>query len=48
MDAVWTVPALKEKGYNVMHLERDYTPSDNQMLTRLEAFKETIHQKGGR
>jgi benzoyl-CoA reductase/2-hydroxyglutaryl-CoA dehydratase subunit BcrC/BadD/HgdB len=48
MDAVWTVAALKAKGYNVMHLERDYTPADNQLLTRLEAFKETIQQKGGR
>lgn len=48
MDAVWTVPALKGRGYHVMHFERDYTPSDNQMLTRLEAFQETIQQKGGR
>jgi benzoyl-CoA reductase/2-hydroxyglutaryl-CoA dehydratase subunit BcrC/BadD/HgdB len=48
MDAVWTVAALKAKGYNIMHLERDYTPADNQLLTRLEAFKETIQQKGGR
>jgi benzoyl-CoA reductase/2-hydroxyglutaryl-CoA dehydratase subunit BcrC/BadD/HgdB len=49
MDAVWTVPALKAKGYNVIHLERDYTPAaDNQLLTRLEAFKEMIQQKGER
>jgi benzoyl-CoA reductase/2-hydroxyglutaryl-CoA dehydratase subunit BcrC/BadD/HgdB len=48
MDAVWIIPAIKEKGYNVIHLERDYTPADNQLLTRLEAFKETIQQKGGR
>jgi benzoyl-CoA reductase/2-hydroxyglutaryl-CoA dehydratase subunit BcrC/BadD/HgdB len=49
MDAVWTVPAIKEKGYAVIHLERDYTPAaDNQLLTRLESFKEIIQQKGGR
>jgi len=48
MDAVWTVPAIREKGYKVIHLERDYTPAvDNQLLTRLEAFKEIIQQKGG-
>jgi benzoyl-CoA reductase/2-hydroxyglutaryl-CoA dehydratase subunit BcrC/BadD/HgdB len=48
IDSVWSVAAIKEKGYNVMHFERDYTPADNQLLTRLEAFKETIQQKGGR
>jgi benzoyl-CoA reductase/2-hydroxyglutaryl-CoA dehydratase subunit BcrC/BadD/HgdB len=48
MDSVWSVAAIKEKGYNVIHLERDYTPADNQLLTRLEAFQETIHQKEGR
>ena len=48
MDAVWTIPAIKEKGYAVIHLERDYTPAvDNQLLTRLESFKEIIQQKGG-
>jgi benzoyl-CoA reductase/2-hydroxyglutaryl-CoA dehydratase subunit BcrC/BadD/HgdB len=48
MDAVWTIPAIKGKGYNCMHFERDFTPADNQLFTRLEAFKETIQQKGGR
>jgi benzoyl-CoA reductase/2-hydroxyglutaryl-CoA dehydratase subunit BcrC/BadD/HgdB len=46
-DSVWTVASLKGNGYNVIHLERDYTPAaDNQLLTRLESFKEIIQQKG--
>jgi benzoyl-CoA reductase/2-hydroxyglutaryl-CoA dehydratase subunit BcrC/BadD/HgdB len=49
IDSVWSIPVLKEKGYAVIHLERDYTPAaDNQLLTRLESFKEIIQQKGGR
>jgi benzoyl-CoA reductase/2-hydroxyglutaryl-CoA dehydratase subunit BcrC/BadD/HgdB len=49
LDAVWTVAKMKEKGYDVIHLERDYTPAEErQLLTRLEAFNEIIHQKGGR
>jgi benzoyl-CoA reductase/2-hydroxyglutaryl-CoA dehydratase subunit BcrC/BadD/HgdB len=46
LDAVWSVTAIREKGYHVIHLERDYTPTDHQLLTRLEAFLETTHQKG--
>ncbi len=48
MDAVWSVAAIKDQGYKVMHFERDYTPADHQLLTRLEAFRETVDQKGGR
>jgi len=48
LDAVWSVAAIRQKGYDVIHLERDYTPAtDRQLLTRLEAFKEIIQQKGG-
>lgn len=48
IDSVWTVAAIKEKGYDVIHLERDYSPAtDNQLLTRLESFREIIQQKGG-
>ena len=40
-DAVLVNNALKEKGYRVLHLEREYTPTpDNQMATRLAAFAE--------
>lgn len=43
LDAVWTVAAIKGKGYKIIHLERDYTSTtDRQLLTRLEAFKEII------
>ena len=43
MDAVWSVAAIKERGHNIIHLERDFTPAtDRQSLTRLEAFKEII------
>jgi len=42
MDAVWTVPAIKKRGLPVIHLERDYTPMDDRLLTRLEAFREII------
>ncbi len=46
MDAVWTVAGLKDRGYPVIHLERDYTTADDrQLLTRLEAFREIIQQK---
>ena len=49
MDSVWMVAGMKAKGYEVIHLERDYTPvEDRQLLTRLEAFREMIEQKGGR
>jgi len=31
---------LKEKGYRVLHLEREYTPGpDNQLMNRLAAFQ---------
>jgi benzoyl-CoA reductase/2-hydroxyglutaryl-CoA dehydratase subunit BcrC/BadD/HgdB len=49
MDSVWIVSTMKAKGHDVIHLERDYTPTEDfQLLTRLEAFREIIEQKGGR
>jgi len=46
LDAVWSTAAIRDRGFNVIHLERDYTPADDyQLLTRLEAFREIIQQK---
>ncbi len=39
-DAVFTVKKLKEKGYHVMHLEREFSPHDMTLKNRLEAFAE--------
>ncbi|MBD3187104.1 hypothetical protein GF325_09770 [Candidatus Bathyarchaeota archaeon] len=40
-DSVFTVNALKEKGYQVIHLEREFSPTkDMSLRTRLEAFRE--------
>jgi benzoyl-CoA reductase/2-hydroxyglutaryl-CoA dehydratase subunit BcrC/BadD/HgdB len=45
IDAVWTTKRLKEKGFQVIHLEREYTPTlDQQVITRLETFKEMACQ----
>jgi len=42
-DAVWLVPALRDQGHKVIHVEREYTPEvDQQLLTRLETFKELL------
>ncbi len=42
-DAVWVVPAIQAKDIKVLHIEREYTPKvDQQLLTRLEAFKELL------
>lgn len=43
-DSVFTVKALKQRGINVIHLEREYSPTkDLSLKTRLEAFAEMIH-----
>ncbi|MHA1683457.1 MAG: 2-hydroxyacyl-CoA dehydratase, partial [Promethearchaeota archaeon] len=40
-DSVFTVNALKKKGYKVIHVEREFSPmKDLSMKTRLEAFRE--------
>ena len=40
-DSVFTTNALKEEGYNVIHLEREFSPTkDMSTRTRLEAFAE--------
>lgn len=42
-DAVWIQDALKEKGYKVLHLEREFSPTkDRGTITRLEAFAEML------
>ena len=42
-DAVLVNNELKEKGYRVLHLEREYTPGpDNQLMNRLAAFSEMV------
>ncbi|MFX0102739.1 MAG: 2-hydroxyacyl-CoA dehydratase family protein [Candidatus Hodarchaeota archaeon] len=42
-DAVWIQNALKEKGYKVIHLEREFSPTkDRGAITRLEAFAELV------
>ncbi|MFP4445837.1 MAG: 2-hydroxyacyl-CoA dehydratase, partial [Desulfosudaceae bacterium] len=45
-DAVTVNNALKEKGYRVLHLEREYTAApDQQLSTRLTAFAEMVESK---
>ena len=40
-DSIYTVKALKAKGYKVIHLEREFSPTkDMQIINRLEAFNE--------
>lgn len=40
-DSVYTVKALKAKGYKVIHFEREFSPTkDMQIINRLEAFNE--------
>ncbi len=42
-DCVEVNKALKEKGYRVMHFEREFTPlMDQQLTNRLSAFAETL------
>jgi len=42
-DFYFTVNGLKDKGYKVIHLEREFTPTvDHQLITRLEAFREML------
>ena len=42
-DAVTINNALKERGFRVIHVEHEFTPqTDNQLITRLSAFAETI------
>jgi len=42
-DSVPVNKALKEKGYNVIHLERDFSPAaDQQLANRLAAFVEML------
>ena len=42
-DSVLVNEALKEKGYRVLHLEREFTPGpDNQLMNRLAAFSEMV------
>jgi benzoyl-CoA reductase/2-hydroxyglutaryl-CoA dehydratase subunit BcrC/BadD/HgdB len=42
-DSVLVHGELKEKGYRVLHLEREYTPGpDNQLMNRLAAFSEMV------
>lgn len=42
-DAVYLKSELKQHGFSVLHLEREYTATfDQQLLTRLEAFAEII------
>ncbi len=42
-DFFFTVNGLKDKGYKVIHLEREFSPSvDHQLITRLEAFREML------
>jgi benzoyl-CoA reductase subunit C len=43
LDAVLVGKALKEKGYPLIHIERDFTPNiDNTLVTRLQAFRELL------
>lgn len=42
-DSVHLVNLMKQNGYQVIHLEREFSPlMDHQLLNRLEAFKELI------
>jgi len=42
-DSVPVNNALKERGYKVIHLERDFTPAaDQQLANRLAAFVEMM------
>jgi benzoyl-CoA reductase/2-hydroxyglutaryl-CoA dehydratase subunit BcrC/BadD/HgdB len=42
-DSVLVNGELKEKGYRVLHLEREYTPGpDSQLMNRLAAFSEMV------
>ncbi len=41
-DSVWLTDTFKEKEIPTIHLERDYIPKDQQLFTRLEAFKELV------
>ena len=41
-DSVWLSDTFKEKNIPSIHLERDYIASDQQLFTRLEAFKELL------
>ncbi len=43
LDAVLINNALKEKGYQLIHLERDFTPNlDETLINRLQAFAELL------
>ncbi len=43
LDSVLINKALKEKGYPLIHIERDFTPNiDNTLVTRLQAFRELL------
>jgi len=41
-DSVWLSDTFKTKNIPAIHLERDYIAEDQQMFTRLEAFKELL------
>lgn len=41
-DSVWLSDTLKKKQIPSIHLERDYIAEDQQLFTRLEAFKELL------
>jgi benzoyl-CoA reductase/2-hydroxyglutaryl-CoA dehydratase subunit BcrC/BadD/HgdB len=42
-DSLFTLKGVKDKGYQAIHLEREFSPViDHQLLNRLEAFKEMI------
>ena len=41
-DAVWLSDTFKEKEIPSIHLERDFIAEDQQLFTRLEAFKELL------
>ena len=43
IDAVWTLDELRKRGFKVIHLEREYTPTmDHQAMTRLETFRHLL------
>ncbi|TFG17177.1 MAG: 2-hydroxyacyl-CoA dehydratase [Promethearchaeota archaeon] len=41
-DSVWLSDTFKEKGIPSIHLERDFIAEDQQLFTRLEAFRELL------
>jgi benzoyl-CoA reductase/2-hydroxyglutaryl-CoA dehydratase subunit BcrC/BadD/HgdB len=44
-DSVWLSDSFKKRGILALHLERDYTSEDQQLFTRLEAFKELLDSR---